>query len=973
MKIIVSLISFFGICIFSLANGDLVINEIAASNSNILDDNNEADDWLEIYNASDNPIDLNLYFFSDDPNNLEKWQLQEVETGDFILGAGEYFVFWADNQPEQGIFHLGFTLKKSGETIIINDANLTTSCEITYPSLIANVTYGFDLASSNYVFYQTPTPGGANSLTTYDGITPLPSFDISGGLFTNAVDISLSSSLLDSEIRYTLDNSEPNESSAIYSDPIPVEVTTNIRAKVYKANYISNVSVCQSYIFDSDFSLNVVSISANQNEWNEIYTNYNSGEEIPAGFSYFQADGSLLFTQNLGIKIHAPDGATQKSLRFYARSEYGENDIDFPLFEQRNYTGYKRFILRNGGNDAINLGKTLLRDVFGTSLFGEMNNEYGWSAYQPVHAFVNGEYWGIYNMRERQDVHWLKQNYGYNPEEVDYLERVAEGDLHSEFAGNWDDYNAMEQTAIDLDLSDDDNYAVIDNWINTENLIDYQFSEIFYGNQDWLSNNVKLWKPHDDSRKWEWIIWDVDYGLGRYAPNFDIGNPDFNYLNFALSWGGWGNQIETYLLQNLVENEGFMNNFASRGADLMNTKFKPNNTASRVMQMKNVLTPDIERHFDRWPGNNTSLWNNQVDLLIDWLDQRPAFVRQHFTDRFELGEIYPINLSASPLDGGIIEVNTIQTDEMPWTGLYFEEIPVRIKAIPNPGFTFVEWLETGETNQELYVDMDGEQTYTAVFESTGSVPQLVINEIYYQGNSSNTNDWVEIFNAGDSTVDMTGFTLSDLNNNTYVFTEDAEISANEFILVVNDSLAFVSAYENVNATIFNSNNAFGLNSSEDGLVFSTSDSQVIDTVHYYNNSQSWPLTVNTQSIQLESPTINNNVGSNWYASSETYETPGATNVYTNTDHVNELETDFLIGIYPNPFEDELALILENKQSQKVSVKLFDFLGQEVYDFGWINAADRQILSADLSRLSSGTYFVRLQNENFSVSKAVVKE
>jgi len=960
--------------IISYGNESIIINEIVASNNSFMDDFDESNDWIELYNNGTDPVDLNNYFISDDLDDPSKWQLLESFSGEFVLNAGEYVIFWADNQPEQGSFHLGFTLKKSGESVILSSEDLTSSCQLTYPSLLADVSYGYDIASDSYVFYQTPTPESANALTTYEGITPFVEYDISGGLFSDSFSLTLFSSLAGVEIRYSLDNSEPTENSSLYTTAIIIDETTNVKTKAFKTGYITNVSSSQSYIFDSNFNLNIVSISGDEGEINNIFQNVNNNVEVPINFSYFEADGSLLFSQNLGVKIHAPDNASQKSMRFYARSEYGENNIDYPLFSQRNYEGYKRIILRNGGNDQINLGKTLLRDVLGTSMFGELDDEYGWSAFVPVHAFVNGDYRGIYNMRERQDVHWLKQNYGYEASEVDFLERVAEGSTYSVFAGDWNDYNTMEQTAIDLDLSDDDNYAIIDNWINIDNFIDYQFSEILYGNQDWLSNNLKLWKPHDNSRKWEWIIWDVDYGLGKFYPNYEIGFPDYNYLNMALTWGGWGTQIETHLLANLVDNQEFVTSFSSRGADLMNSIFRPDNTQARIDNMSSTLSPDIQRHFDRWSGNNMTLWNDQVTWLGDFLDQRPDYVRQHFATIFELGEIYPINLSATPTTGGSIEVNTIITDNIPWTGLYYEDIPVRIKAIPNPGFTFVEWEETGETNIELFVDMAGEQTYTAIFETAGDVPQLVINEIYYLGNSSNSNDWVEIYNATDETVDISNFTLSDLNANSYVFPLGSEIAANSYIIVANDSLAFSNNYPLVSSSIvYNSNSAYGLNNTEDGLVFRMENMLVIDSVHFYNNSSSWPSTLTSQSIQLESFNLNNNIGSNWYVSSETFETPGEENLFYDNTLVEDLSASIHIGVYPNPFDNEISLIYDNKNKEDVSIKLFDPVGKEVYDFGWITGGERQILSARLNHLSAGTYFIRIQNEKFSFSKPIIKD
>lgn len=974
----ITILSFFFIfyTVSVIANADIRINEIVASNSNYADTNGENDDWLELYNNGTEAINLHEYYISDDENNIQKWQLLESFEGELILAPATYIILWADNQPEQGAFHLGFTLKKTGETITLTSPDLASSCAIAFPSLLTNIAYGYDVASDSWLFYQTPTPGEENSSTTFQGICPDSDYSVTGGLFSESFTTTLSNSLTGVEIRYTIDNTEPVQSSSLFSDPINISINTNLRTKTFFTNYIPNVSKCESYIFEDGVSLGIITISANGDDFSGsggIYSNPTNGVEIPVSVSYYDTDGTTVFSQNLGLKIHAPDNAPQKSLRFYARSEYGDSKIDTELFDQRDYDGYKRFILRNGGNDALNLGKTLIRDVLGTSLFGDLDDEYGWSASTAVHAYINGEYWGIYNMRERQDKHWLNQNYGYEADEVDYLERAAEGNTFSVFSGDWDNYNSMEQTAINLDLSDDDNYAIIENWINIENFIDYEMSEIFYGNQDWLSNNMKLWKPLDDSRKWEWIIWDVDYGMGRFYPNYPVGSPDFNYVHFAVSnWGGWTSNVETELLQNLVESQTFLYQFASRGADLMNSSLKADNVQEQIDQYSEILTPDIQMHFDRWNGNSMTNWNNDVTWVGEFLEQRLDWVRLHFTEEFFLGEIYTITLDATPTAGGNIEVNTIETDGFPWLGYYYEDIPVRIKAIPNPGYIFVEWQETGETEQELFVDMISDQTYTAVFESLGDYPPLVINEIYYQGSSTNPGDWIEIYNPNNETIDLSDWKIADASNNSFTFPVGTTINSMDYVLVINDSASFYATYNAipVSVSIINMNNSVGLNNQNDVVKIISPALTIIDSVNYYNDENEWPLTIINESTQLSAIMLDNTNGVNWFSNIATQETPGMINVEYIDDSILENKTNGHIGAYPNPFDEQLNIIVDLNTSQEVTVKLINAMGKEIYNYGTKSGSNRYKLTID-AELPAGIYFIHILNKNISLVKAVV--
>lgn len=956
----------------SASESDLRINELCPSNNGVIaDDFGEYDDWIEIYNSGDVEVDLNGLYISDDISDPFKWQLQEAFDEELLVAPNSYIVLWADNQSDQGGKHLGFSLSMNGEDVLLSSSSFEVIDEHSYTQVLPDLSLGWDDNLETWRLYSTPTPESENTGTNYAGLTPQVAYSEAGGLKSDAIDLALTCPLANAEIRYATDGSAPDENSNLYSDPMSINSSMVFRAIAYVDDYYPSIISTSSYIYDEGLDLDIISIIADDDElWDPvsgIYDNPFSGDEIRVSCSYYSNTGNENFSQDLGMKIHAPDSRSQKSLRFYARNEYGSNTIDYQIFEQKPYSDIKRFILRNSGNDGIEIGHTALRDPLISQLFHTTNTEeHGYAAYHPVNVFLNGEYWGIYNIRERQDDYWLYQQYGYLAEDIDYLERTAEqSDTRFEWAGNWDDYDLMEQSAINLDLSDETNYQVIADWINVENYVDYQFVEIFICNQDWLSNNMKFWKPTDNSRKWEWIIWDTDWGFGTYYPSYPHGFPDWDGLGFSLSnWGGWTNDVETELLQNLVESDIFLEYFSTRGADILNSYLKPTRIIPQLDDFSSRIAPDIDRQVDKW-GGSESEWSDDVDYMEEFISERPDFVREHFAERFELGEIYDITLNTLPETGGYIEVNTIETDEIPWTGKYYEEIPVRLKAVANFGFVFDHWEETGAEEDEIWIAMDGAQEYTAVFEEIEDLEFPVLNEVFYNpSNEYDPGEWVEFYNPNPMDLDLSSWTFLDEGGNTFTFPEGSLLASDSFLILCSDTLNF----KLLNPDVLNyvGNFSFNLDNAGEVLEIQNQDGYTMDMVEY-SSSAPWPL-INSdvgQSIELLLPTLDNDNGSNWFANEIQGGSPGLVNQII--IDVEEAENTPHFSLYPNPFSSEINLIVSQNELANIKIQVYNSLGQLMTNLANVQQQKSGLYkyvwntnNSDGTEYPSGVYFFRIE-------------
>ena len=963
----------------SFVDAQIRINEISSANESFLDEENEADDWIEIYNLGTEAIDLNGYYISDDPSLPQKHELIESLPGDFIIDPNGYLILWADKDIQDGIHHLNFSLNHQGEDLMISDNELNVVATITIPYIYNDISYGYNTDDEEYKFYLDPSPGEVNSTISYEGILNPPTPSHTSGFYSQIDAWSLNHNMDDVQIYYTSDLSNPGLESIPYDDAFEISENSTIRFFATKDGYISSTIESVTIITDEvEYDIDVVFVDTDpSNLWDDgIYENPYENTEIETNCTYIKPNGDVVFNQNLGMKIHAPDGIDQKSLRFYSRSDYGQSKIETELFDSKPYDGYKRFILRNGGNDALNLSRTLQRDILASVTWSNLNPQYGWSAFQPVHLYLNGEYWGVYNLRERQDNYWLEQNFGYGPDEVDYLERTASiPSTYSVFSGNWDDYDLMEQTAIDLDLSDEDNYEVIKNWIDINNFIDYQFTEIFYGNKDWLSNNIKLWRPHDPSGKWQWILWDMDYGLGCYHPIYDHGFPDWNTLSFALSnWGGWTSQVETELLQNLVENDNFVDSFASRGADIMNSYYRIDNILAHLQNNIEAVENEIPYHVERWDLSSV-MWDAKLLALQEYLQQRAPYVFQHFTEQFDLGEIQPLHLDVYPPGAGYIEVNTIETDQTPWDGFYYENIPVRIKAVPNFGYEFVNWNEV-ETDIELFLNMNDSISMTAFFEQIIiDDTQMIINEIHYQESDEfDTGEWIELYNPNEFDVNLLNWVLEDGAENQYVIPE-VTIPANAYFLLISDSSKFELYFPEIENYV----GEFEFNLSNEGELLQLKNpfGIAIDLVDY-EIEDPWPILTEsyTASIQLLEPELDNNHGPNWFTNELDGGTPDAVNqIFIGIEESDEQFYELIC--YPNPVSNEMTALLVNvNSSDQPVIEIFNSTGQIVdviSEFNYTGNMRGHFSWTPDPSLASGAYYIRVTFGEIQSKTWILKE
>ncbi len=622
------------------------ISEVMAANSHtILDpDYFQFSDWIELHNKSNHDIDISGYKLSD-TLNVPKWTIPEGTT----IAADGYMLIWADKKENEDniekSLHCDFKLKMNGEAVALFDKNEKQIYAFEYlkqaPDLSVAIQNGEEV-------YMNPTPGMSNGQIYNSAIlSKKPTFSLEESFYPIAKTLVLSS-LENSTIYYTLDGSIPTINSKQYSEEISIDKTMSVRAISVRNGKFASSVVTKSYVIGEDIDMPVVVISTDDKYLNDdtigIYTvgtngkdlgecgndnpivaNYVQEWERSAHMTFFEEDKKAVLSQDVGIKIsgECSRAHAQKSFHIKADDKYGKGKFSYQIFPDKDIKKFKRFKLRNAGQDFI---KAHMRDaLIQTITKNQMNLNY--EAYRPCVLFLNGEYWGVYGIREKLGKEYLKENYG--AKKVDLLEGDS---LIKE--GSADSYIELSDYLKINSLESDENYDYVASKIDIDNYIDYLIANIYSGNIDRAGSNLTYWKEKREGSKWRWLLHDTDFGFGLYS-NYGV---EHNALEMATAadQDSWPNPAwSTLLFRKLLENSGFKSKFKERFVQHLDTTFLPQRVMGIIDQMALKIDPQIERHIDRWrindkysyAVNSKEDWQQHIEKLKDYALKRPDIIK----------------------------------------------------------------------------------------------------------------------------------------------------------------------------------------------------------------------------------------------------------------------------------------------------------------------------------------------------------
>ena len=887
--------------------------------------------------------------------------------------------------------HTNFKLSSNGDDLILSDQDENVIDSIFTGTLETDMSLGRYFESSSWVLFAEPTPGSSNSTSSYAGALSPIEFSMASGFYNQAqISVELSTPDESATIYFTTDGTTPTMNDFNYGYSIPLTSTTVIRARAFLNGWLPSETESKTYIFGEDEAegLPVVFLSTDPStffdedtgmyvmgpnaSWDFPYFGANFWEdwERPIHFEILETDGSG-YAANAGVKIFGgwSRAFPQKSLSIFSRSYYGPSTFDYDLFPDSGIESYEAFILRNSGND---WESTMLRDGFITSLTNDLNIDH--QQYRPAVLYLNGEFWGIQNIREKVNEHFLASHHLINAENIDLLDIQGVNEENIVHGTNIDYVNLLDYLE-NQDMGDPIVQNALEQWIDIESYMSYQAFQIFIDNRDWPGNNIKFWRDHRVGGKWRWILYDTDFGFSIWESNAYT----YNTLSFALNPNGpgWPNPPwSTFLFRRMMDNDHFKNSFINIYCDFLNTVFQPDYLISHLDSIANNIEDIIPVHRARWYNNgnwpnSTVNWQNRINTMANFSINRRSYAINHIKNQFDLPNIAQTSLNIVPEGAGSIQLNTLKIIESGWNGYYFPTIPIEARAVPNEGFQFSSWLQFPDSSATIRVQVTDPFTLTAVFiPSNLSSGTTVINEINYNSSDDyNSDDWVELINPGETEIDISDWILKDDDNSHgYTIPDETVIQPNNYLVLAKDMDLFSSSYPNINNVIGPFD--FSLSGGGDQVRIFDNAGVLIDSVQY-DDIDPWPVEPdgNGPTLELINPTLDNLLSESWAASTDNG-TPGAQN-----STYNNLSSDLksiipekihLYPAYPNPFNPITTISFDIPNTlagtmNASSLHVFNIKGQRVETL--INETmkpGKHNIQWHPKNISSGVYFLQFK-------------
>lgn len=653
-----------GYSVFDAANrlplGGVYISEFGGSTGSV------ATDWVELHNSTGSAVSLAGYGLSNNPKNPAKWVFPDIS-----IEPGEYLLLYATGSADKAQkknLKLNFNISSTGEALFFFDPNGKLIDKLSAGRMRSGQSYGRD-GSDNRFYYAEPTPGAQNG-KGYEGITQLPAFSVTPGIYDNAVTVAITAGEGET-IRYTTDCTTPNASSEVYSGELSISKNSVIRTAAFRDGYLSGDVATATYLFRSDgvnHALPVVTLVTDpDNLWNSKTGIYATGDkfdpdaasyadtlksatyyqakfateeqvdtiwEKPAAFSLFDDNGKQVFTQNVGIRIAGSfgRGRAQKGFNVIARKEYGKGSMEYPFFENRPYKEYKAVVLRAGAQDQ---NRSKIRDELASGLLEGTDINILYQAYRPTVLYLNGEYWGVYFMKEKRNRFFVAQHEN-TENNVDLA--IGKGFKQRSYGDN-SDWVSLYEYATSHDLSSAEAYAYVSERMDVDSFRDYMIAEIYNGNTD--TYNFQYYRLKGG--KWKFIFYDFCWGFQ---------SPGHETLAFRM--GKTPSDVcSAKLFAAMLQNKGWRDSFCRRFAELLNTAFAPERVSALIEELYGYVEPEIKREREKFNKDtfmgvkqpNTNLgtyegFQSEISKLKDFAQKRPEEIKRQLQSNLGLSDSY---------------------------------------------------------------------------------------------------------------------------------------------------------------------------------------------------------------------------------------------------------------------------------------------------------------------------------------------
>ncbi len=598
---------------------DVFLSEVSATGNGGVDC-----DWVELGNRSGADKDLSGWGIGEDPDRPEYiFQGLKVPSGGKLL-------LYADGSDKGGE-HLPIKIGLDGDEIYLFDKEGNCRDKVEFERLSAENTCGSG-ENGETVFYAEPTPGKENPNNFYKGYARQPVFSNAGGYAEKGEKLTVQAES-GVTVRYTADGSLPAESSKVFTG-YTISKNCVIKAVAYREGYLPSEVCSETFIVGEEHDIPIVCLScapddlfssergilafgdSYEKEFPYVGANFWQDWEREVSFEFYTADGQREIACEAGAKVFGQFSRAydQKSLAIHFRGKYGCSSVNYPFFEGNDISSFSSLVLRAGGQDQ---GFTRIRDAFCTEAFSEYS-DIAYMDWQPVAVYINGEYYGYYDLREKINESYFQSHEGIDKKKIDILK----GNGQIVIAGDNADYYRLVDWIKSHDLSVKENYEYVCSQIDVDNYIDYLIAEIFFCNGD--TGNIKFYR--EQGGKWKWILFDLDMAMRGEATWGD----SYNSIKMMFDPDGHGSQhsFSTAVQCGLLKNDQFKEKFLKRYAQLLGSCFTPENLIAVEQRMTAEMDSEMKLHGKRWQKPVYDDWKANITALENVCRKRQGIAKQ---------------------------------------------------------------------------------------------------------------------------------------------------------------------------------------------------------------------------------------------------------------------------------------------------------------------------------------------------------
>lgn len=723
------------------------ITEVSVSNLDFLDHDGDDPGWVELYNAGTDTASLRGYSIVENLEKPRKWIIDSL-----TIPPGQLRVVFCSNKdiraPKVGLdsdnghfrVHTNWKLEKDGGSVYLVDYNWGIRDSINYPELTPGISWGI-VNGGEWRYYEKPTPEKKNTeATAFDGFTDAVALKPSG-FFAEPFSLDPPTPTSGGVVRCSFDGGAPTKDSEEFRDSKYIESTTIVRCAEYADGKITNKVTTSTYFVGESVSMPIVSISVDPEFFSKHYLKVHCREpkacpsglyedvEYPVHVEYFEKGSSTTaktWEIEAGISLMGNYSRMEdkKSVAIVMREEYQDGRLNYPLFETRKGVNdkYKGFNLRNNGNRFVS---DYFEDAMGGAILEGSGVDYQRS--RQVVVFYNGNYYGIHDMREHYNRHFVETNHGIDANDVEMVKHLGR-EITASGDGSTAGYVSMMNFVASNDFSGENNpnYAMVQGMLDVGNFANYMIAEMYDHNGDWPNNNVRAWRTA--TQPWKFMVYDLDHGFDWEWPvsGFFQSTNMFEWVKQGgLSSGSCyqntkGECFHTLFVQ-LIKNPDFKRLFINHAAIMFQNYVNAANVAKVTDYMASTLVEsETKRDLDKF-GQKDRYYQNSCgngfsvsgSCMKSWAEDRDGVVWNEYTSEFGLGA--PIEVTIAASGAGVVLVDDMSLPSATYKGKFFGGNAMLLTALPSGSAVFKQWKDGSRENPRLVTPKGGE-SYEAEFQ-----------------------------------------------------------------------------------------------------------------------------------------------------------------------------------------------------------------------------------------------------------------